>query len=223
MIGSTVSASQPLVTARYGHTASVLSTGQVLVIGGFDANSAPLASVEVLTVSAGSTTGAVSSTAPAATTAPQGIPISITPVPSTAVIPAQSTTSNAGGQFLGQLLTGLVGQLIGMNLGSGQSAALTPNITSLNPNTAVHGSTVVVVQVTGIGAYLSVALDNGTGSPVFLSNSNATAYSNGSSVQISFTVPSSLPAGTYNVDVITSSYATAGSAAAMAEGTLTVQ
>ena len=220
IIGSTVSTATSLVTARYGHTANVLPTGQVLVIGGFDGTATPLASIEVVTVATTTVAGSTASTGslPPAT---QGVPISITPVPSTSTIPAAASNST------GSLISGLLGSLLGNILGTGGSssnAGLSPSIASVNPTTASGpAGTIVVIQATGIGAYLSVALDNGTGNPIFLSNPECTAYTNGSSVQVSWTVPVGTAPGTYNVDLITSSYSTAGSPAAMAQAQFTVQ
>jgi hypothetical protein len=220
IIASTVSSGTPLSTARYGHTASVLPTGHILVIGGFDSTSTPLASVEMVNVggalvAGGGPTGLTNGTTPPPT---QGIPISITPVPSTSVIPSAAANST------GSLIQGVLGNLLGGIFGGGgnTNAGLTPSISNMTPNSGPAG-TLVTIQATGIGAYLSVALDNGTGQPVFLANSQCTAYQNGASVQLTFTVPATLMAGTYNVDLITSSYATAGSPAAMAQGTFTKQ
>jgi hypothetical protein len=218
LVGSTVSPGTSLATARYGHTANVLSTGQVLVIGGFDSTSQPLASIE--TVTAGGATATPGSTATGTTPpATQGVPMSITPVPSTAQVPAAGA-SNSTGSLVGSLVSSVLGSLLGLQTGG--NAGLTPNVTSITPNTGAAG-TIVVIQATGIGAYLSVAFDDGSGNLTFLTNTQCTAYQNGSSVQLTFTVPSTLPAGSYKMDLITSSYSAAGSPAAMAQTQFTKQ
>lgn len=217
IIGSTVSNTGQLATPRYGHTANVLPTGHVVVIGGFDGTATPLASIELITPGGVSVSGSTAGTGslPPAT---QGVPISITPVPSTSVIPSAASNST------GSLINGLLGSLLGNLLGTGgnSNAGLTPSISNITPTSGGAG-TVVVIQATGIGAYLSVALDNGTGTPTFLTNAQCTAYQNGSSVQLSWTVPAGMIAGTYHVDLITSSYSAAGSPAAMAQAQFTVR
>jgi hypothetical protein len=216
MATSTVSSGAPLMAARYGHTATVVGTNEILVIGGFDSQSTPMSSVEIVT--AGGTTTAGSTVTPLAP-APLGVPMSITPVPSTSVIPATAANSNSTSSFLNGLLGSLLGNLLGT--GTPQTAGLTPAITSITPTTGSAG-TLVVVQATGIGAYLSVSFDNGSGTPVFMTSANCTAYQNGSSVQVSITLPATLPAGTYEIDLVTSSYSTAGSPAALAQTSFTV-
>src|SRR5262249_27414716 len=70
LAGTALRAAQPLVTARWGHSANVLSNGLVLVVGGFDASGVPLASIEI--VDPTTTTAATPSPAPA--TSPSSTP-----------------------------------------------------------------------------------------------------------------------------------------------------
>ncbi|HZU96127.1 MAG TPA: hypothetical protein VFF73_05415, partial [Planctomycetota bacterium] len=137
---------------------------------------------------------------------------------------------SSGSSGTGSIITGILGSLLGGSgsplsglLGGSTSvgAGLNPAITSCSPTSGANG-TMVVIQATGIGAYLSVAFVDATGSPHFLTSANCVAYQNGSSVQVSLTVPSSLPAGTYQIDLISSSYQTAGSPAAAAGVSFTV-
>jgi hypothetical protein len=212
MAGSTVSQGAPLQTPRYGHTASVLPGGQILVIGGFDGAGVPVAAVEIVTVAGVQTPATTTPTAPTA-----GIPMSITPVPSTEAIPSSATNSSSS--VINSLIGGLIGSLLGT--GTTQNSGLTPSIASISPNNGSAG-TMVVIQATGIGAYLSVSFDNGSGSNIFCDSTDCTAYQNGSSVQVEIVIPSTLAPGTYNIDLVTSSYATAGSPNAMAQVAFTV-
>ena len=244
--GSTVSPGNALQTARYAHTATFLGNGSILVVGGFGPQGAPLTSVEIVTPALSTAPG---STVAGATPPPGAVPMNITPVPSTSVVPSNVNTTmgssgssglgsllgglfggSSGSSGTGSIITGILGSLLGGSgsplsglLGGSTSvgAGLNPAITSCSPTSGANG-TMVVIQATGIGAYLSVAFVDATGSPHFLTSANCVAYQNGSSVQVSLTVPSSLPAGTYQIDLISSSYQTAGSPAAAAGVSFTV-
>jgi hypothetical protein len=85
----TMSAAGSLQTARFGHTATTLASGEVLVVGGFSASGVVTASIETFTPSVPTTPP------PATTTAPSG-----------------------GSSFLGGILGSLLGGLTGSG-GSG--------------------------------------------------------------------------------------------------------
>lgn len=115
-----VKAAMPLATARYGHTATPLSSGHVLVIGGMGPGNTILASVEdvnpnnTTTPRVGSTGAPAVSTPSTTTTTPTTKP---TPTPSPSPSTAPASGSGSGG-LLGTLGS-LLGSLFGGSSGSG--------------------------------------------------------------------------------------------------------
>jgi hypothetical protein len=129
---ATVSSSKSLTTPRYGHTTTVLSTGQILVVGGLDKSGAALASIENVTLTATAplptapsttTTPSPPSTVPGSTTGTTG-----TAPGSTGTTSPGSTASSGGSSFLTTILNLLMSLLGG---GSGGSSSLTSLLGSL--------------------------------------------------------------------------------------------
>jgi hypothetical protein len=139
---STLRAAQPLVTARWGHSANVLSNGLVLVVGGFDASGVPVASIEIVdptTTTAATPSSAPATTAPSATTGSTGS--SGGSIFSSILNAAVGALSNNTGGGVGGFFQAFIGNLLNNLLGgTGAAGSGTAGASSGNIFTSILGS-----------------------------------------------------------------------------------
>lgn len=95
-VNATVVPGPPLKTPRRRHTATLLSSGQILIVGGEDASGTPLATVEVFALP-GSTVNGVG--LGIVTPGGPGAPTGLTIVPASGPVGAQVTVHSANGDF----------------------------------------------------------------------------------------------------------------------------
>jgi hypothetical protein len=127
---ATLRSVQPLKDARYGHSATVLSTGLVLVVGGYDASGVPLATAEAIdaTVSQPATPAAP----PAATTAPT--------TPTAPAVPTSTAPTTGTGSTTG--------------------TAPAPAKTSILSKVVNAATATIAAKPSGIGGYVSTFAQN---------------------------------------------------------------